>query len=391
MIVRNDIWLMIMLLLVTLSCSKMEDPVKPFVEGGEIIYSTKVDSLNGLSGRNRVILQWKLPINHSMKRTWAFWNNNKDSVALDVIGIENKWYKAELKNLKEGTYLFDIYTEDAEGNRSVKTMASVNVYGEIYESTLLNRGFISAVVNSEGEVIADFSPAESTEVGTEIYYIDKNNLSKQLTLGRDETKITIKDWKESTEIRYRSKFLPSSSAIDIVEVIGTEVMPVKMDISANYLKNYKQPFIPIQQSNRFRDPQDWAVTLSVQNHGGMGGWSSDNNTVLNMESGWGSPNIINGKMYQTLVLPKGDYSIELELGANGIASSKVKILAVSGSSIPDFGMDFQVPGALGSADLQQSKFRFSNPSDGLVTIGFLANMIGDQHWTVRRVTLFKHY
>ncbi len=389
--IKKDIWLVIMSLSVILGCSKMEDPVKPFIEGGEIIYSTKVDSLNGFSGRNRAILQWKLPVNHSMKRAWAFWNNNKDSVALEVMPLNDKWYKAELKELKEGTYLFDVYTEDAESNRSVKTLTSVNVYGEIYESTLLNRGFINAMVNSEGDVIADFSPAESTELGTEIYFIDKNNLPKQLTLKRDETQVSIKNWKQGTEIRYRSKFLPSSSSIDVVEVRDAEVMPVKIDISASYLKNYKQPFIAIQASNRFRDPQDWTVTLSVQNHGGMGGWNSDDNTVLNMESGWGSPNISNGKMYQTVVLPKGDYGIEIELGGNGIGSSTVKILAVSGSLIPDFGMDFQVPEALGVTDLLQTKFRFTNPANGPVTIGFLANMMGDQYWRISKISLFKYF
>lgn len=212
-----------------------------------------------------------------------------------------------------------------------------------------------------------------------------------MTLKRDETQVSIKNWKQGTEIRYRSKFLPSSSSIDVVEVRDAEVMPVKIDISASYLKNYKQPFIAIQASNRFRDPQDWTVTLSVQNHGGMGGWNSDDNTVLNMESGWGSPNISNGKMYQTVVLPKGDYGIEIELGGNGIGSSTVKILAVSGSLIPDFGMDFQVPETLGVTDLLQTKFRFTNPANGPVTIGFLANMMGDQYWRISKISLFKYF
>ncbi|MDR2272959.1 MAG: hypothetical protein LBF27_18770 [Sphingobacterium sp.] len=51
----------------------------------------------------------------------------------------------------------------------------------------------------------------------------------------------------------------------------------------------------------------------------------------------------------------------------------------------------QVPNALGTADLQLKEFEFTVPTAGPVSIGFLANMTGDQYWRISKVSLFRHF
>lgn len=374
-----------------ISCSKMDDPVKPFIEGGEIVYSTKVDTLQSFSGHNRVLLVWELPANHSAKKMMAFWNNNKDSVAFDFKKVEGKVYQAEIKDLPEATYLFDIYTVDAGGNKSVKTLTSVNVYGENYESTLLNRILSSAIIDGNNQLRVVFESADEGNVDTKIAYIATNGQEKSTSLKSTENELVISDWKIGTLITYQSSYRPEENAIDVFYVPKAGVINVIKDVSAEFLKNYQQPFLSVQESNRFRDPLHWSVNSAIQNHDGMGGWGSDDNTVLVMESGWGASNIVNGKMYQTAVLPKGDYSVKVELGGFGLESSLVKIVAVSGTTVSDFDNNMQVPNALGSANLQLKEFKFTVLTTGAVSIGFLANMTGDQYWRVSKVSLFRHF
>lgn len=369
----------------------MNDPIAPFIEGGEISYATKVDSLKSFSGRNRVGLTWELPANHSAHKVFAFWNKDRDSVELLFKPVKGKLYEAEIKDLQEATYLFDLYSFDKEGNRSIKTLTSVNVYGERYESTLLNRILLSAKIDVNNQLIAVFANAEEGNVGTEIVYTDILNKQKNVNVDRLQNEIVIADWKIGTPVLYRSSYKPKANAIDTFYVKEAETMKITKDISAQYLKNFQQPFLPVQQAGRFRDPLNWIVNAAVQNHSGMGGWSTDDNTVLNMESGWGAPHIVNGKMYQTTTLPKGDYSLLVELGAFGLGSSTVKIAAVPGQVMPDFDSNKQVPGAYGSINLELKGFDFTVSNDGPVTIGFIANMTGDQYWRVRKIMLYRNY
>lgn len=382
--------LMIIVLGIT-ACSKMEDPVKPFIAGGEIIYATKLDSLKSFSGRNRALFTWELPANHATEKFMAFWNNNKDSIELPFKHLQGKVYQAEIKNLEEATYLFDIYAFDKSGNRSIKTLTTVNVYGERYESSLLNRILSSARVDVNNQLRVVFAKAEEMNVDTEITYTNIDSKQKQVRLKKMESEIIISDWYIGTAVTYKSTFKPTADAVDTFYVNQAEKMKITKDITAQYLKNFQQPFLPVQQANRFRDPLNWTVNAAVQNHSGMGGWSTDDNTVLNMESGWGSTSIVNGKMFQTTTLPKGEYRLQVELGAFGLGSSTVKIAAVPGQLMPDFDSNKQVPGAYGSINLELKSFDFTVSNDGPVTLGFIANMTGDQYWRVRKIMLYRNY
>lgn len=111
---------------------------------------------------------------------------------------------------------------------------------------------------------------------------------------------------------------------------------VKGDISIFYLKNYQQVFTSTAASGtgRWRDPTDWTVTDPILNHGGYGGWDSDDGTVLAVESGWGAPAIVNGKMYETFTLPAGNYTFTADLYKNSFYNP-VYIAAAAGTTLPD--------------------------------------------------------
>lgn len=374
-----------------ISCSKMDDPIKPFIKGGEIIYSTKVDSLKSYSGRNRALLRWEFPANHSAKRIFAYWNKDQDSIELDFKHDKGKIYEALINDLDEATYLFDIYSFDIDNNRSIKTLTSVNVYGERYESSLLNRVISKAELDANQHVKISFANAEPENVATEVSYISVDNKEKKISIDNTENTVTISDWKLGTPITYQSSYKPQNDAVDIFYVKQAETIKIAEDVSSKFLKNYGQPFLAVQDENRFRDPLHWKVNSAVQNQGGRGGWSTDDGTVLAMESGWGARDITNGKIFQTINLPKGNYSLKIDLLGFDVSSSQAFILAVPGSSLPDFDVNLKVPTAYGMEKLELKEFEFTVPSGGSVSIGFLANMIGDQYWRVQKVTLYKYY
>jgi hypothetical protein len=174
---------------------------------------------------------------------------------------------------------------------------------------------------------------------------------------------------------------------------------VKGDISVFYLKNYQQTFTStvVSGTGRWRIPTDWTVTSPMLNHGGYGGWDSDDGTVLAVESGWGAPAIVNGKMYETFTLPAGNYTFTADLYKNGF-NNPVYIVAAAGSTLPDATL---VPTAslgyfsmvsthldVGAYDTYPS-FNFALTQPTQISIGFVVtNMTdGGEFWRVKNVKL----
>lgn len=103
-----------------------------------------------------------------------------------------------------------------------------------------------------------------------------------------------------------------SSTIVVLDVNALVVGPA-VNVTNQYIKNPGNPFVAetrLPSNNRWGTLKDWMVNDAVKSHNGYGGWSSDNGGTMNMESGWGSPQILNGKIYQTITLPAGRYSFD---------------------------------------------------------------------------------
>lgn len=118
------------------SCTGMNDNVDKWLDG-EIIYGAKVDSVKAFSGKNRIQLNLYVG-SQRIDNILIYWNSQKDSTIVDV---NNKTgvFSTILENLEEKDYLFQIYTFDQYGNRSLRTDANGSAYGSKYEEGLLSR------------------------------------------------------------------------------------------------------------------------------------------------------------------------------------------------------------------------------------------------------------
>lgn len=173
---------------------------------------------------------------------------------------------------------------------------------------------------------------------------------------------------------------------------------VKGDISMFYLKNYKQPFSTIvaNDASRWRTPSDWTVTTPIMNHTGANNAPAgglDNNhppLVIAFESGWGGASyIVNGKMYQTVTLPAGNYTYSVGMSNNDWpGSDPIYIAASAGTTLPDaanistaLGYFKMIPdgqyysGGLGKT--YSCNFSLTQPTK--VSLGFVVNMTGNSY------------
>jgi hypothetical protein len=133
-------WLLVATLALLAACSKMDDTYKNFLNGGEIIYTGKVDSLKVFPGKNRVLLSWYLISDPKITKCRVYWNQRGDSteVAVKRTGGTDT-IRLLLDKLPENIYTFQVYTYDNAGHSSVKEEAIGNAYGDAYLATLSNR------------------------------------------------------------------------------------------------------------------------------------------------------------------------------------------------------------------------------------------------------------
>src|SRR5690606_17641413 len=113
------------------SCDKMDDIQKQFTDEEEHIYLGKVDSVEVIPGFGRAMLQWELSADPRVDRVKIYWNNHQDSISKNFSRGVSGNIKDSLiiENLTEGTYTFELRTENDLGNTSLNTIVSGSVWG----------------------------------------------------------------------------------------------------------------------------------------------------------------------------------------------------------------------------------------------------------------------
>ena len=196
------------------SCKDMMDFHQEYVKGGEIVYLAKVDSIVAYPGKNRVQISGYLKNAYNVNKVLVYWNNRADSMIFNYVKTKNvDSLNLVIPNLTEKSYIFDIYTYNTDGNRSVKVPIAGTVYGLSYRKTLSAR--TSNGFDFDGKTIkAAWLPAEDLERGTELRYTTEASVVTTVFIAKDSAQIALPKLKYGTSVSYRSVYVPEKAAID---------------------------------------------------------------------------------------------------------------------------------------------------------------------------------
>lgn len=171
----------------------------------------------------------------------------------------------------------------------------------------------------------------------------------------------------------------------------------KTDVTADYLANAGNPFEASEINPD--DPRrgilkDWTTNAVVKNQGDMkyGGWDNyGDGGFMSMER-YSSPEIVNGKIYQTFTLPSGTYELKAEFLDHAVFD-EAYIVVAAGSEMPDYedrtsSLEYSAfPEGAGDDPISVV---FQNPKEQKVTIGIVANFVQDQqYFRLNRWILYK--
>ncbi|NII82042.1 MULTISPECIES: DUF4998 domain-containing protein [unclassified Pedobacter] len=380
-------------------CSKSDD-YKKYLEGGDILYSGKLDSVKINPGNNRVQLTGLLKADPKINRIKIFWNDKKDSIEYPVNMNTDPRRFTKIFNVEEGIRSFLVYTFDVDGNRSIAVNAVGRVYGPRYAASLNNR-VIGSATQVNGETVIDWLTIDLSAgpFATEIQYISTTGLKTlRVPIATERTKLNDLASTAST-ISTRTLYLPTKSSIDTFYTEFAQVGVLK-DVTAQYMSNTNIPFTTSVKGDRWGIPAGWTTNDAVRNfrqaagvfYGGVDAWFGG--PQLAMEAGWSADNmatITDGKIYQSPILPAGLYTLEIDI-PDCTAGGDFYTVAAEGDGIPNTG---NIASSLAYAKTNAKgthKITFTLTTEKKVSLGFVGNVqnkgAGDgTFWRISQVRL----
>ena len=206
-----------LLIVGAMSCSRMNDLHDQYLKDGEIIYTGKVDSAKVLAGENRLVLRYYTS-DPKAKNLLIYWNLRTEQKQVEIPDKNIEDPVDVDMDMEEGTYFFELFTMNENmQNLSVPCNVEGNVYGSIFQGSLLNRNIISVVRRSEDrKVLIRWYGVDPKAIGCEIKYLNQNGVVvDDFVASANEFVTEIPDVSEEAEyIEYRTVYLPEPDALD---------------------------------------------------------------------------------------------------------------------------------------------------------------------------------
>ncbi len=205
------------------ACDKADEGYKDFAPGGEKVYPGKATELTVAPGKNRIMLEWLLTADPHIVSCRIYWNRKKDSVEVNVQRThEVDTVSTILNDMPEGPYLFEVYTYNAQGNQSIKTEVNGDVYGDFYESNLLNRTLKNAAI-VDSTVRLEWDEADPRSPGAKLSFTDADGVQHTMMVPSEESLTILDVLPEPGTLEFKTLYLPVANAIDTFSAPAVKV------------------------------------------------------------------------------------------------------------------------------------------------------------------------
>ncbi|HEY9195739.1 MAG TPA: DUF4998 domain-containing protein [Mucilaginibacter sp.] len=406
-------YLLVLTAFIMSACTKMDDYKNKYEANGPIIYPGKLDSVKVFSGRSRVLLTGLFTSDPKIVKYRVYWNNKQDSIETPVTrtsGVDTA--RLLISGLPEGVMTFEIRTYDKDGHISVPVTVAGNVYGSLYQSSLINRGIAKAELQSDGSALINWADvnAEDGVLSMRIKYTDATNKQHDTLITSVPTGLStsLPKFKAGSVVNYRTAFKPNKTAIDTFYT-DFQDHSVKAEVTGIYLSN-TGPFQRATFDGRWGTlAAPWITNAAAKNkdNGTNGGYSSDEGGVINWET-WNNTPVVNGIVYQptSAPLPAGTYIVTFDAYSEVQSNSTVYcIAAAGGNGIPVLAnlstalgyvnmYNGANVGSTGPNSREVRSFTFTITTPQVVSIGFLGNLVGNgnpgNYFQVRNIKLYKN-
>lgn len=206
--------ILVMSILSFTSCEDFMDVHKEYIEGGEIIYAPKPDSVSFIAGKGRILFNSRTYNAPNVRSIDVYWNGGLDSLIIPVeLNTDYDSISVILDNMEEKSYTFNIQTTDNYGHKSLFMTDFGTSYGETYLSMLSDRR-IKALSLSDKEGTVEWYSAPNGLVRNEIRYLKNDGSQTVVKIPSTDHQAKLPDLKAGSSFEFRSLFIPEEECID---------------------------------------------------------------------------------------------------------------------------------------------------------------------------------
>jgi hypothetical protein len=191
----------------------MDDKYKDFIKDGPIVYLSKLDekSIIVIGERGRVNFQWPALTDPRGKKAIIYWANKSEKFEAGFNPASPT--SIFVSPLNEGSYIFEIFITDNEGNSSIPISTSGYSYGRLYESYLINRKITSSALTDDSRTVTCPEMADATMIGMEFEWVDADKTSFSGFIAASELTGTLEDC-QTLSFKFRAHYSPEGG-VDI--------------------------------------------------------------------------------------------------------------------------------------------------------------------------------
>ena len=188
-----------------------------------------------------------------------------------------------------------------------------------------------------------------------------------------------------------------STTLVIVNVNSLVIGPA-VNVTGAYIQNAGNPFqASAMAGSQWGSLVAWNVNPAAASHSGLGGYSTDGDgQTMDLESGWGSPQIYNGKIWQTLDLPAGTYGYDGSGGTwkwQGTLDPTYIVTVIGQDTLPDYSNIAGNSGIIYQriVNSPQPLCTFTLTAPSKVTVGVVMNYVqSGQGFKATQVLLYNY-
>lgn len=200
------------LLIAGTACKKQDSTYRDILEGKLPSYAGRPDSMNFHPGNNRAQISFRIK-DPSVNKVIFYWNNRKDSTIYAIDEPSLAIHHVNIAPMDEKYHNIDFYTFYPDGTSSIKNTQMGNVYGNAYQSSLLNR-LVESTTLRKDSLFINWYKAYPDLVAMEVQYTDMIGDAKTILTDAEEEVVALPKFKKGGELKYRSIYLPDSLAVD---------------------------------------------------------------------------------------------------------------------------------------------------------------------------------
>ena len=215
----SKIYTLALIMLVTIvSCDDMNSIHEEYLNG-EQVYTGKLDSINVVSGFERVKITGNTQYLGNSQQIVVSWDDQEQIFDIDQNQIVNKKYEFILDNLNERNYEFTFLTTDEDNNQSIKKTVSGRAFGDVFIAGQTARRVTGFDVESGNNLIMWANKAESEYVVyTTIRYENNSDTMTEAVVNPDDSETELIDWKHGGRLEIISTVISGENGFDTADL-----------------------------------------------------------------------------------------------------------------------------------------------------------------------------